>query len=141
MSLKRTIARNIARQDENYLKQYARNLSPNWKSLPAAQKSLIANMSRNGITPQDLENAREQGRRSAYEDTAPAVQAVAYSAMGCVLHDMLGISDEDVMKIIMAVDEKIYLAMDFDEISKELEEKCKLKIHSKEGVGRIEKVS
>lgn len=134
-----SLQKQIEKKTDKFLEQYQSELEPNWRSLPFAQKSLIAQFARNGITVADLEKAKRDGRKEAYEETAPGVLAIAYACMGCVLHDM-GVSDEEVKTVIMAVDDKISLTIDKDEIEKELEDKCGLRIYTKEGVGRVEAV-
>ena len=65
---------------------------------------------------------------------------MAYAAMGIMLHDEFGFSKDDVLKALKAVDDKIVLTIDTSEIEDELEEKCEIRIRSREGVGRIETV-
>lgn len=140
MSLKKQIQRNIQRQNERYLSQYQGELIKGWSKLPNQQKSIIANMSRNGITPADLEQARADGANDAYKRTAPAVVAVCYAALGIVLKEKYGFDNEQVEEAIGAVDAKIAMTIDNEEIADELEEKCGLRIRSAEGVDRIETV-
>ena len=140
MSLKRQIARNVARQENKILRQYPGEVNPKIWGMPQEKRSLIANLSRNGITPADLENAMQEGRRSAYMDTAPTVHAAVYNAVVIVAHDDLGLGEDECLDFLNKIDQKIALSLDNDELAKECEEKCGIRIRTREGVGRVEKI-
>lgn len=140
MSLKKQIARNIARRDNELLRRYPAEVDQKIWGMPQSQRSLIANLARNGITPADLENAMQEGRRSAYQDTAPAVHAAVYNAVMIVAHDDLGFDENQCMDFLNKVDHKIAMSLDNDELARECEEKCGIRIKTKEGVGRVETI-
>ena len=137
MSLKKQIQRNIARQEDKLLKPYAGRLGP---ELSPQERGLLAKMVRNGITPMDLENAVREGRRSAYRDTAPAVHGALYNALCIVAHDEFGFDEDKCFALLLALDRKIADSLDNDELAQECEEKCGIRIHTKEGVGRVERI-
>lgn len=140
MSLKKQIARNVARQEDAYLKQHRKDLLVDYRTLPRDQRSMLVNMSRHGITPMDVEKARRDAREEAFRDTAPAIQSAVYAAMAIVLHDEFGFEKADVLKALHAVDHKMLETLDTEELYRELAEKCEIRILGREGVGRIETV-
>ena len=135
-----SLAKKIGKSVDAYLAQFESELQPNWRSLPFAQKSLLANMSRNGITPADLEKAKQDGMKEAYERTAPAVQSVLYCAMCIVLHDSFGFDHDQCCQAVTELDRMIYETIDNDEIKADCERKTGVRIDVKEGVGRIVEV-
>ena len=136
MSLSKKIERNL----DEYLSQFEGQLQPNWRSLPFSQKNLIANMSRNGITPADLERAKQEGIKEAYQRTAPALQSVMYCAMCVVLHDSFGFDHDQCYQAVVELDKMMLDTIDNDEIKRDCEEKTGVRIDVKEGVGRIVEV-
>ena len=136
MSLSKKIEKNL----DEYLSQFEGQLQPNWRSLPFSQKNLIANMSRNGITPADLERAKQEGIKEAYQRTAPALQSVMYCAMCVVLHDSFGFDHDQCYRAVVELDRMMLDTIDNDEIRKDCEEKTGVRIDVKEGVGRIVEV-
>lgn len=133
-------AKQVERNLNDYLSQFERELQPNWRSLPFSQKSLIANMSRNGITPADLEKAKQDGIKEAYQRTAPAIQSVMYCAMCIVLHDLFKFDHDQCVLAVAELDRIMYDTLDNDDIKRECEEKTGVRIDVKEGVGRIVEV-
>lgn len=140
MSLQKQIARNAKRQQDAYLKAHQAELVPGWQNWPDEHKSLVVNMSRHGITPQDIEKARKQGRDEAFKDTAPAVMKVAYAAFVLVLAEEYGYSHEDCYNALMKVDSRIALSIDSAEIVREMEDKVKIRFNERDGVARVEMI-
>lgn len=136
MSLSKKIERNV----DAYLAQFDHQLAPGWRNLPFERKNLIANMSRNGITPRDLDKARLEARNEAYQETAPAVMQVVYCAVGIVLREEYGFNTDQIYDALKTIDDKITVTLASDEIVDEMIEKCNIRVSTKEGVGRIEKM-
>ena len=127
----------IERNLNNYLAQFDCELKPGWRNLPFSERSLIANMSRNGITPADLQRERREGQQEAYQKTAPAVQSVCYAVMAIVLHDDFGFNKEECKAVLTAVDDLMLNTIDNEKIADELARKVGIRILTTEGVGRI----
>ena len=135
-----SFARKIEKSVDQYLSQFDGQLQPNWRNLPFSQKNLIANMSRNGITPADLERAKKEALQEAYQRTAPAIQSVLYCAMCVVLHDSFGFDHDQCYQAVMELDRKMLETIDNDEIREDCEKKTGVRIDVQEGVGRIVEV-
>ena len=137
MSLQKQIKRNMARQNDKLLAQYGSQLVPDWRFKSEKDKSLLANMVRNGITVEDLQSERKRGRDEAFRETAPSVMKVCYSAISVVLVDDFGFTPEQCFEAIMKVDEKITMTIDPEELLKEMEEKAQIRFYADEGIERV----
>lgn len=137
MSLKKQIKRNIQRENDKLLGQYGNQLVPDWRLKSAHDKNLLAQMVRNGITAEDLQAERKRGRDEAFQQTAPAVMKVCYSAFAVTLVDDFGFTSQQVFDAIMAVDEKISMTIDHEELIREMEEKASVRFYADEGIERV----
>lgn len=137
MSLKKQIQRNTERRNKETLKQYESFLKPNWQNKPAEDINLLAGFARNGITMADLMREVSKARTQAFEDTASSVMKVTYASVAVVLFDEFGFSKEDCFKVINAIDQKMAVIIDDEEIVNEMEEKTGIIFNYKEGVERV----
>ena len=125
MSQSRKIAKNVLRQNINFMEKNTYD-------------GILGGMARNGITLQDMAREVSKVRKETYESTATAVQQVAYAAIAIVLAEEFGFSKEDCYKAINAVDRKMALAIDYEDIIKEMEDKAKVRFNFSNGVERVE---
>ena len=100
----------------------------------------MVNLARNGITVNDVKKELEQTRRRTHENTATAVMKVMYAAVSLVLADEFQFSKDDCFKAISAIDQKMSILIDYEEVIKEMEERIGIRFHEKDGVERIEKL-
>lgn len=140
MSLKKQVQRNQAKTDKDTLKQYEPFLKKGWQSRPMEDINLLAGFARNGITIADLTREVAKARKQAYEDTVTSVMKVMYAAVAVVLVDEFGFSKDDCLRAIGAIDNKMAITIDSDEIVEEMHEKAGLRINAKEGVERVEQI-
>ena len=87
---------------------------PGWaKKSPEAQ---MAALIRNGITPDDLKQARQEG----YTMGCNSAVTQCYAAFCLVLEESLGFDSERVMGLLKAVDEKVIYAFDTVEMCEDV---------------------
>ena len=139
MGTTRGIQRNIEKQIDAFLKENEHVLKRGWQNEPFHRKSELANLLKNGITPQDLDRAFLRGRQEAYEATAPAVQKVVYAAVMLVLSER-GIGSDECFDIIHDVDEKVVTTISSDDIAQETLDKLGIRFLSENGVERLQRV-
>ena len=137
MSKSKSLARQIARNNNRLLGSYGNQLKPGWALRPQGELDIVADMARNGITVADLEREFKRGRDSAYKDTAPLVMKQCYSAFATVLADEFGFSPDDCFKAVHMADQKIMTAIDLEDSLQEMEDKCRIQFRSEEGIERV----
>lgn len=140
MSIKRHIERNIARQDRKELEKYNAFLKPELRSIANRDANLMVNLARNGITPNDVKKEIEVTKRRVYENTVTAVMKVTYAAVAVVLAEEFNFSKDECFKAMSAIDHRMAVTIDDEEIIKEMEEKAGIRFNHKNGVERIERI-
>ena len=100
--------------------------------------AILGGMARNGLTLQDLAREVDKTRRETRERTYIATCKVLYASMAIVLKEEFGFSKEDCFKAMNDIDHKMSLAIDNEEIIKEMEDKTKIQFNSENGVERIQ---
>lgn len=140
MSLKKQVKRNIQKQNEDLLKRYEPFLKPNWQSRPKEDINLLASMAKNGITYEDMQREIKRARMTAFEDTALAVLKVGYAVMAITLHEDFGMSKDECFNVLTAIDKRLAVTIDNEEVIEEMREKVGIRFNSDNGVERIEKV-
>ena len=136
MSIQKQIRKNVMRQNDKLLNSYGGQTPLDLLRSSPKQKSLFADMARNGIKPMDLVNEYERGKREAYELTAPAVQKVCYACFAIVLAEC-GLKPEEIYHVVLEADRKTFMTIDHNEIIAEMEEKARIRFYEREGVERV----
>lgn len=139
MSLQKQIRRNIERQNQQLFDSYGSQTPVGWRDCSGRDKSLFADMARNGIKPADLEREYKRGRDEAYRDTAPAVTKVCYAAFAIVLAEC-GLTPDEIFYVVMNADQKVFTAIDHEEIIAEMEKKARIRFFAQEGIERVVKI-
>lgn len=127
MSQRRKIEKNIRRQNIEFMNNNTYD-------------NILGGMARNGITIHDLAREITKVRNETHEATATAVLQVAYASIAIVLKEEFGFSNDDCFKAIMAIDQKMVVAIEPEEITKEMEEKVRIRFNSHNGVERVERL-
>ena len=140
MSKLKSMKKQIARNNNKFLGQYESQLAPNWMGRPQSERDIVASMARNGITVDDLARERREGWNAAYQQTAPVVQKLCYSAFATVLVDEFGFSPDDCFKDVWLADQKVATIIDFEDALQEMQEKAHIQFQSDEGVERVVKI-
>lgn len=93
----------------------------------------------NGITAQDLDDAREQGRQEGFKQAAEPIIKCCYAGIILALHDEFGFGENRAFRAIKAVDEKIIWALNHSELCDEVLEKVGLELCLDEPFDRVQK--
>lgn len=80
----------------------------------------------NGITAQDLDDAREAGRQEGFKQAAETIIKCCYAGIILALHDEFGFGENRAFREIKAVDEKIIWALNHSELCDEVLKKTGL---------------
>ena len=140
MSLKKQIQRNIERKTKAEIKKYEPFLKPDWESRPMSDLNVFANLARNGITVEYLNGEIERARKQAFEDTSVAIMKAVYASAVLTLHEEFGFSNDDCLKALVAIDNRMAFTIDSEEIVKEMEEKVGIRFNANNGVERIQQL-
>ena len=140
MSVQRKLQRSIDKSTNDFLKQHRNELPSDWATRPQQERNLLAMMARNGITQEDMKREIMRTKRETYELTVTATMKIVYSAMCLVLFEDYNFKKDDCFKVLRDVDNKVVMAIDDDEIIKEMEEKVGIRFNSRDGLERIEQV-
>lgn len=92
-----------------------------------------------GITAQDLDNAREEGRQEGFKQAALPIIKCCYAGIILALHDEFGFGENRCFRAIKAVDEKIMWALNHSELCDEVLEKTGLELDLDEPFDRVTK--
>lgn len=125
MSQSKKIAKNIQRNNVDFMNKNTYD-------------GILGGMARNGITLQDLAREVDKTRRETRERTYIATCKILYASMAIVLKEEFGFSKENCYKAINEIDYKMSLAIDNEEIIKEMEDKTNIRFNSESGVERIQ---
>lgn len=71
----------------------------------AAKKAAIARLSRNGITPKDLEQEYQRGYDAARKELTSFTMRMFYCACGLALHDLYGFGETRIIRTLDRVQE------------------------------------
>lgn len=93
----------------------------------------------NGITAQDLDDAREAGRQEGFKQAAEPIIKCCYAGIILALHDEFGFGENRCFRAIKAVDEKIIWALNHSELCDEVLEKTGLVLDLDEPFSRVTK--
>ncbi len=93
----------------------------------------------NGITAQDLDDAREDGRREGFKQAAEPIIKCCYAGIILALHDEFGFGQSRCFRAIKAVDEKIIYALNHSELCDEVLEKTGIALELDEPFERVQK--
>lgn len=93
----------------------------------------------NGITEQDLDDAREEGRQEGFKQAALPIIKCCYAGIILALHDEFGFGENRCFRAIKAVDEKIMWALNHSELCDEVLEKTGLELDLDEPFDRVTK--
>lgn len=93
----------------------------------------------NGITAQDLDDAREAGRQEGFKQAAEPIIKCCYAGIIIALHDEFGFGENRCYRAIKAVDEKIIWALNHSELCDEVLEKTGLRLDLDEPFSRVSK--
>lgn len=93
----------------------------------------------NGITAQDLDDAREEGRQEGFKQAAEPIIKCCYAGIILALHDEFGFGENRCYRAIKAVDEKIIWALNHSELCDEVLEKTGLRLDLDEPFSRVTK--
>lgn len=93
----------------------------------------------NGITAQDLDDAREEGRQEGFKQAAEPIIKCCYAGIILALHDEFGFGENRCFRAIKAVDEKIIWALNHSELCDEVLEKTGLILDLDEPFSRVSK--
>ena len=140
MGIKRQIARNIERQNQKELEKQSKYLRKGWNNMSMSDKNLLVNLARNGITVEDVKREISDTKKRTHENTAIAVMKVVYAAMALTLIDEFHFSKEDCFKAISAVDQRMAVLIDYEDVIAEMEQKAGIRFHSDNGVERVEMI-
>lgn len=90
-----------------------------------------------GISPEDLKKADEDGFQRGYKAAAiPTIQG-CYAAVGLALAEEFGFDQEQCIRAINAVDSRIVTMISFEDMRLEALDKLDIDIRFEEGVDRI----
>lgn len=93
----------------------------------------------NGITAQDLDDAREAGRQEGFKQAAEPIIKCCYAGIILALHDEFGFGENRCFRAIKAVDEKIIWALNHSELCDEVLDKTGLILDLDEPFSRVSK--
>jgi len=93
----------------------------------------------NGITAQDLDDAREAGRQEGFKQAAEPIIKCCYAGIILALHDEFSFGENRAYRAIKAVDEKIIWALNHSELCDEVLEKTGLELMLDEPFDRVQK--
>ena len=118
-----------------------RNQEGKNKALVASysKQEAMANLVKNGITPKDLEEEFNNGRRVGFQEAALPIVKGCYAGICLALHEEFGFGTERCYRALKAVDEKVTWAIGHDELVEEVLEKVGIELHLDEAVERVER--
>ena len=90
-----------------------------------------------GISPDDLTKAYNDGFAEGYQRAAMPTIEACYAAICVALHDLYGFGQERCIRAVTAVDERITTMITSEEIRQEALDKAGVDIRFGEGVDRI----
>ena len=92
---------------------------------------------RNGITVEDLENAEQTGYRHGYEAASWEAIKCSYAGIALALEEE-GMTRNDIIRLLRAVDSKVCYALGEDELIDEVFRRLEFQIAFKDPMGRIQ---
>lgn len=93
---------------------------------------------KNGIRPEDVEQAYREGFEEAWAEATPGVLRTCYAAVALALHRELGYGRKRCVRILGAVDDIISETLTSQEAVDKVLEEIGLVLHLHEGLDRIE---
>ena len=90
-----------------------------------------------GISPEDLTKAYNDGFEEGYKRAAMPTIEACYAAICVALHDLYGFGQDRCIRAVTAVDERITTMITSEEIRQEALDKAGVDIRFGEGVDRI----
>ncbi len=95
---------------------------------------LMSALAKNGITPNDLQTAKQDGYKLGVEST----MYTCYAAFCLVLDEEFSTDRETMIRVLQNVDDKVTFTLDSKEIIDEVLEKYGLKIEFRDSFDRIQ---
>lgn len=111
----------------------------NFRRKVEAREQVRKIIEHNGITAQDLDDAREAGRQEGFKQAAEPIIKCCYAGIILALHDEFGFGENRCFRAIKAVDEKIIWALNHSELCDEVLEKTGLILDLDEPFSRVSK--
>lgn len=99
----------------------------------------IAGLLQNGITPEDLREEFERGRKTGFQEAALPIIKSCYAGICIALHDEFGFGENRCLRALKAVDQKVLWALDNQELVDEVFEKTGLTLQLDEPFDRVQK--
>lgn len=111
----------------------------NFRRKVEAREQVRKIIEHNGITAQDLDDARGAGRQEGFKQAAEPIIKCCYAGIILALHDEFGFGENRCFRAIKAVDEKIIWALNHSELCDEVLEKTGLVLDLDEPFSRVSK--
>jgi len=106
----------------------------------AAKNAAIAKLSKNGITPEDLEKEFEKGYTRGFREAAEPVIRSCFAAVCLALNDLHKFGSRRCADVLRAVDQHMERTLTSEEIIDEVWERMGLKLDFKDPFDRIQEL-
>lgn len=120
--------RNAARQQINRSQQLLASYN---------KAERIDRLMQQGISPEDLKKAYNDGFADGYRKAAVPTIEACYAAVCVALHEQFGFGQDRCIRVVSAVDEQIVTMITSEEIRQQALEKAGVDIRFEDGVDRI----
>ena len=104
----------------------AKKQQPKWKKMSQDQR--INAMCKNGITPKDVDDAYERGRKDALHSVSDYCMKDCYAGFVLAAHEVFGFGHERCIRLLKAADDRICNSLASDEAIEEVFEKLGIRI-------------
>ena len=128
---RRAMMRAETKRNTKLISEYERTIAE------YGRQKRIDGLIQNGITPNDVKHAFEQGERQGFEEATLNITKSCYAAIVLALKDELGFDDEKCYQALVAVDRRILYSIEHFELADEVLAKTGMELKMDDPLERV----